>query len=156
MRGRRMKWEWEREWERACPLEWDFCCPCGHGSFFFVLYLGRLRGERRGGLLGAAAPPRPPLHSPRTTPLGFPYSANRQITSALTSVKPFGFSICRMPARAARLLLRELPSLRSGDLPARRAMPAFAFSLNVSLKTVVPCHVGRKPYHLGQTKEHHA
>ena len=44
-----------------------------YGGFFAALYLGRLRGGRRGGLFGAAAPPRPPLHSPRTTPPGFPY-----------------------------------------------------------------------------------
>ena len=31
---------------------------------------------------------------------------------------------CRGFARAARLVLRELPALRSGDLPARRAMPS--------------------------------
>ena len=44
----------------------------------YLPFLGRLRGGRRGGLLGAAAPPRPPLHSPRTTPPGFPYPIRPQ------------------------------------------------------------------------------
>ena len=61
----------------AGPLGWDFCCPAGAGAFL-KFSLGRLRGGRRGGLLGAAAPPRPPLHSPRTTPLGFPYPISPQ------------------------------------------------------------------------------
>ena len=43
--------------------------PCGHGGFSFYVDLAA-SGGADGGLLGAAAPPRPPLHSPRTTPLG--------------------------------------------------------------------------------------
>ena len=116
------------------------------GLFRCSLFGPPARRAADGGLLGAAAPPRPPLHSPRTTPLGFPYSTNRQVSSALTPNNPAGLSNERMPARAARLLLRELPSLRSGDLPARRAMPLSAFSLNASSKTVTTCHGGRRPY----------
>ena len=103
--------------------------PCGRGGFFFKFSFGRLRGGRRGGLSGAAAPPRPPLHSPRNTPLGFPYSANSQAPSILTPGNPVGLSNLRQPARAARLLLRELPSLQSGDFPARRAMPSTNWAL---------------------------
>ena len=96
-----------------------FFRPCGHGGLFFVCYFGRLRGARQGGAgYGAAPPSRPPLHPPRSTPLGL--------------------SSSRQPARAARLLLRELPSLRSGDLPARRATPSFAFAL--------PKNSGASPY----------
>ena len=79
-------------------------------GFFFVCCLGRLRGGRQGGAgYGAAPPSRPPLHPPRSTP--------RQVFNYL------------MATRAARPLLRELPSLRSGDLPARRAIPSFTFAL---------------------------
>ena len=110
---------------------WDkiFVALRARGLFRCSLFGPPARRAADGGLLGAAAPPRPPLHSPRTTPLGFPYSTNRQISSALTSDNPVGLSNFCQPARAARLLLRELPSLRSGDLPARRAIPSFAFSL---------------------------
>ena len=44
-------------------------CPAGIAAFHFMLFWPPPAGAD-GGLLGAAAPPRPPLHSPRTTPLG--------------------------------------------------------------------------------------
>ena len=44
-------------------------CPAGIAAFLFMLFWPPPAGAD-GGLLGAAAPPRPPLHSPRTTPLG--------------------------------------------------------------------------------------
>ena len=92
---------------------------------------GVVRGECRGGLGGAAAPNRPPLDSPRTTPLGFPSSTNSLGSQQLPPKdNPARLSHFRQSARAARLLLRELPSLRSGDLPARRAMPSCAVALN--------------------------
>ena len=88
----------------SLPFEREFCRPAGREVFSFCS-IGRLRGVRQGGAgYGASPPSRPPLHPPRSTPL--------QI---------FNY---RAFARAARLLLRELPSLRSGDLPARRAMPS--------------------------------
>ena len=63
-------------------------CPAGIAAFLFMLIWPPPAGAD-GGLLGAAAPPRPPLHSPRTTPLGL--------------------SSFRDSTRAARLSLRELP-----------------------------------------------
>ena len=72
-----------KSWQR------DFLCPAGTGasSFHFVRaacvaasllaeFWPPSRRAADGGLLGAAAPPRPPLHSPRTTPLGFSYPTN--------------------------------------------------------------------------------
>ena len=47
--------------------------PAGTGAFLFMLFGPPARRAADGGLLGAAAPPRPPLHSPRTTPLGLSY-----------------------------------------------------------------------------------
>ena len=60
--------------------------PCGHGAFSFYFVWAACvaasllaefwppsRRAADGGLLGAAAPPRPPLHSPRITPLDFSY-----------------------------------------------------------------------------------
>ena len=47
-------------------------CPAGTRAFHFMLFWPPPAGAD-GGLLGAAAPPRPPLHSPRTTPLGLSY-----------------------------------------------------------------------------------
>ena len=41
--------------------------PC----YFHVFHLGRLRGGRQRGPVRGCAPPRPPLHSPRTTPGAF-------------------------------------------------------------------------------------
>ena len=113
------------------------------GLFLCFLFGPPARRAADGGLLGAAAPPRPPLHSPRTTPLGFPYSTNRQVSSALTSDNPVGLSNFCQPARAARLLLRELPSLRSGDLPARRAMPPPPFALNTNTQYLHFCFISR-------------
>ena len=118
--------------KQGLSFERRFLCPSGTAAYLFMLFGPPARRAADGGLLGAAAPPRPPLHSPRTTPLGFPYSTNRQVSSALTSDNPVGLSSVHQPARAARLLLRELPSLRSGDLPARRAIPSAAFALHKS------------------------
>ena len=86
---------------------WDACAAhglCLGGGFFLIFAalrawrfavrrsLGRLRGARQGGAgYGAAPPARPPLHPPRSTP-----------KRAYNFLKP---------ARATRLLLRELPSL---------------------------------------------
>ena len=67
------------------------------------------RAARRGRLWGFA-PFSAPLASPPKHPL------------QVFSYRAF--------ARAARFLLRELPSLRSGDLPARRAMPPCALALH--------------------------
>ena len=75
--------------KQGLSLERWLLRPAGAAAFLF-LSLGRLRGGRQmGALLGAAAPPRPPLHSPRITPRG------------LSNFRYF--------TRAARLLLRELP-----------------------------------------------
>ena len=126
-----------KSWQR------DFLCPAGTGasSFHFVRaacvaasllaeFWPPSRRAADGGLLGAAAPPRPPLHSPRTTPLGLPYPTSSSILlSSRHRTIPLALQLPQV-ARAARLLLRELPSLRSGDLPARRAMPLCAFALN--------------------------
>ena len=75
--------------EREASLWRGELCPAGTGAFsLFIIgaacaaasLLAELwppsRRAADGGLLGAAAPPRPPLHSPRTTPLGFPYPTN--------------------------------------------------------------------------------
>ena len=51
-------------------FERRFVCPAGTEAFFYLLFGPPARRAADGGLLGAAAPPRPPLHSPRTTPLG--------------------------------------------------------------------------------------
>ena len=89
----------------------------------YLPFLGRLRGGRRGGLLGAAAPPRPPLHSPRTTPLGL-----------VASLHSHGLAFKGLPYSA---IPRGLRGFRSGsflaalgDLPPRRAMPVCAFALH--------------------------
>ena len=110
---------------------WDkiFVALRARGLFRCSLFGPPARRAADGDLLGAAAPPRPPLHSPRNTPLGFPYSANPQAPYVLTPGKPVGLSNDLGPARAARLLLRELPSLRSGDLPAHRAIPSTTLAL---------------------------
>ena len=64
-------------------------CPAGTGAFSFYFVWAACvaasllaefwppsRRAADGGLLGASAPPRPPLHSPRITPLGLPSSIN--------------------------------------------------------------------------------
>ena len=87
----------------SLPFERELFRPAGREVFSFCS-IGRLRGGRQGGRLWGFAPFSAPLASPPKHPL--------QI---------FNY---RAFARAARLLLRELPALRSGDLPARRAMPS--------------------------------
>ena len=76
-----------------------------------------------GGLLGAAAPPRPPLHSPRTTPLGLSYIPHSH-----------GLAFKGLPYPTIPRGLRGFCSgsflATLGDLPARRAMPSPAFTLN--------------------------
>ena len=130
--------------EREASLWRGELCPAGTGAFsLFIIWAAFAaasllaefwppsRRAADGGLLGAAAPPRPPLHSPRTTPLGFPSSTNSLGSQQLPPKdNPARLSHFRQSARAARLLLRELPSLWSGDLPARRAMPSCAVALN--------------------------
>ena len=74
--------------KQGLSFERWFLCPAGTGAFLFCC-LGRLRRGQGGAGYGAAPPSRPPLHPPRSTPLGF------------SSFRHF--------ARAARLLLRELP-----------------------------------------------
>ena len=88
--------------------------PCGRGGFFFDVDWAAFAAGGRGGLLGAA-----PLRGPLCTPPG----------------APAGLSLFHRLSRAARLLLRELPSLRSGDLPSRRATPSAIF----------PCMKNSKP-----------
>ena len=93
--------------------------PCGTEAFQFASFGTPARRAADGGLLGA-----PPLRGPLCTPPGRPRWGFR--TSPFPRGSLQGFSVFRRFARAARLLLRELPSLRSGDLPARRAMPSEA------------------------------
>ena len=72
----------------SLPFERGGLCPAGTGLFFLCCF-GRLRRGQGGAGYGAAPPSRPPLHPPRSTPLGL--------------------SRFRHSTRAARLLLRELP-----------------------------------------------
>ena len=90
----------------------------------------------RWGLLGAAPPLRGPLCTP---PPGSPRGVF--LTSSLPLSTHQGFCCFCQFARAARLLLRELPSLRSGDLPPRRAMPSFRLRVVPprSRRIFVPC-----------------
>ena len=74
--------------KQACPLRNGFCALRAR-RLFFLCCLGRLRRGQGGAGYGAAPPSRPPLHPPRSTPLG------------LSNFRHF--------ARAARLSLRELP-----------------------------------------------
>ena len=76
--------------------------PAGTGAFLFMLFGPPARRAADGGLLGAAAPPRPPLHSPRTTPLSLSH-----LFTPTGSLQ--GLSRSHHSARAARLSLRELP-----------------------------------------------
>ena len=84
--------------------------PCGMGGFQLLFYWPPARRAARRGRLWGFAPFSAPLASPPKHPL--------QV-----------FNFPRL-ARAARLVLRELPSLWSGDLPARRAMPPCALALH--------------------------
>jgi len=83
--------------------------PCGTGGFQLLFYWPPARRAARRGRLWGFAPFSAPLASPPKHPL-----------------QVFNY---RVFARAARLLLRELPSLRSGDFPARRAMPSVISAL---------------------------
>ena len=74
--------------KQGLSFERRVVCPAGTRAFF-TCCLGRLRRGQGGAGYGAAPPSRPPLHPPRSTPLG---------------LSPFQHS-----TRAARLLLRELP-----------------------------------------------
>ena len=130
-----------------------FLSACGRGAFLLLfIWAACAAGGRWGPVRGcrpseapSALPPddpaglsishqpsKPHLHSLRPILLGFPGPTSRQVPSVLTPNYPTRFSSFRQPARAARLLLRELPSLRSGDLPARRAIPSPAFALHKS------------------------
>ena len=55
--------------KQGLSFERRLLCPAGTEVFLFMLFGPPARRAADGGLLGAAAPPRPPLHSPRTTPL---------------------------------------------------------------------------------------
>ena len=87
----------------SLPFEREFFALRDGRFSAFVLLAACAACGKAGPVMGLR-PLLGPLASPRSTPL--------QI---------FNY---RVFARAARLLLRELPSLRSGDFPARRAMPS--------------------------------
>ena len=91
-----------------------------------MLFWPPTRRAARGPVRGCR-PSEAPSALPPDDPAGFRISS-------LPRGSRTGFSISRHFARAARLLLRELPSLWSGDLPARRAMPLYAFALNEELE----------------------
>lgn len=116
--------------------------PCGHGGFVSISFgLPPARADE--GLSGGCRPSAAPSALPRTTPRGFPYAVIPRVRLRTLPDTSVGLSNYHTPARAARLGLRELPSLRSGDLPARRAMPAFAFTLYENWKSQVVragCH----------------
>ena len=101
-----------------------FFVPCGHGGLFFYLVLAACAaGGKAGPVMGLRPLLGPPCIPPEAPPWAFHIPPILKFPSALTPNKSVGLSRFRQSARAARLLLRELPSLRSGDLPARRAMP---------------------------------
>ena len=74
--------------KQGLSFESGSLCPADTGASH-LFSLGRLRRGQGGAGYGAAPPSRPPLHPPRSTPLGL--------------------SRFRHSARAARPLLRELP-----------------------------------------------
>ena len=97
---------------KGLPFERGNVCPAGtEACFLFVILAACAAGGKAGPVMGLR-PFSAPLASPPKHPL--------QVFNYLGS------------ARAARLVLRELPSLQSGDLPARRAIPSFACSLGES------------------------
>ena len=88
---------------RGLVFERSVLSPAGTEVFSLLLFWPPARRAADGGLLGAAAPPRPPLHSPRTTPLGFRSS-------------PFpGLAFKGFPYFA---ILRELRGFCSGSFPS--------------------------------------
>ena len=96
-----------------CNLVWAACAAASLLAEFWP----PSRRAADGGLLGAAAPPRPPLHSPRTTPLGLsyiPHSHGLAFKGFPTSDIPRGLRGFCCGSFLAAL----------GDLPPRRAMPA--------------------------------
>ena len=109
--------------KQGLSFERWFLCPAGTAAFLFVLFGPPARRAADGGLLGAAAPPRPPLHSPRTTPLGlvvYPHS--------------HGLALKGFPVSDTWRGLRGFCSgsflATLGDLPARHAMPACDLALS--------------------------
>ncbi|GEM_PF-4687931 len=122
---------------KSLSLEIGFLSPCGREGFFCLLFWPPARRAARRGRLWGCAPFSAPLASPPKHPRrAFHIPSTLRATSALTPGNPAGPSCFRNFARSARPLLRELPSLRSGDLPARRAMPSFAFSLYEKVRAV--------------------
>ena len=101
----------------SLPFEREFFALRDGRFSAFVLLAACAACGKAGPVMGLR-PLLGPLASPRSTPL--------QI---------FNY---RVFARAARLLLRELPSLRSGDFPARRAMPSAAFVLHEKFRAFCP------------------
>ena len=97
-------------------------CPAGIAAFLFMLIWPPPAGAD-GGLLGAAAPPRPPLHSPRTTPLGL-----------VVYPRFHGLALKGFPVSDTWRGLRGFCSgsflATLGDLPARHAMPACDLALS--------------------------
>ena len=123
-------------------------CPAGTGAFLFLLFGPPARRAADGGLLGAAAPPRPPLHSPRTTPLGLSYIPHSH-----------GLAFKGLPYPSVPRGLRGFCSgsflAALGDLPARRAMPACASALYARPKGLAGLrHYGRFGFYKGQSLFH--
>ena len=97
-------------------------CPAGTGAFLFMLFGPPPAGARRGRLWGCA-PFSAPLASPPKHPAG-----------VFASPHSHGLALKGFPNFAVPRGLRGFCSgsfLASlGDLPARRAMPLYAFTLN--------------------------
>ncbi len=106
--------------ERACPLRRNFR-PCGHEGFSLNLVWAACAAGGRWGPVRGCAPPRPPLHSPRNTPLAF-------LISPLSRPFPTGLSNFHIP-RGLRVLCCGSFLASLGDLPARRAIPPTNFAL---------------------------
>ena len=107
--------------------------PCGHGSFpFYVVWAACAAGGRWGPVRGCR-PSEAPSALPPDDPAGPSiFHQSPRFPTAPATGRFHWLSNSHQSARAARLLLRELPSLRSGDLPARRAIPSPAFALHKS------------------------
>ena len=101
-------------WDGACPSRGETSALRARGFSIFVVWGACAAGGRWGPVRGCA-PPRPPLHSPRTTPLGFP-----------SSVTVRGLRVFCCGSFLASL----------GDLPSRRAMPSAAFVLHEKFSAV--------------------